>query len=510
MRLPRLELPAVAAILAVTLGCVAYPLSDYDFFWHLRTGYLILESGSIPNQDPYSFTAHGAPWEVQGWLFDLAMAYVHQGMGDTGLRLFFALWVVAALWVVHATVRLHLSDTSRALPVTLACAAGASMYFVARPLVATLVGFAFTLFLLLKYRRTGRAVWLFGIPVVMAVWVNLHFGFVTGLGLIGLVFLGDTLSRGMPIDGAPFDKGRFTPALFMGVMLASFVALGANPDGYGALATMLEMTRLSAGSVVVEWQSPDFHLPGPMGFLLPVALAILANALSRRRPDWIDLVLFFAMTGGALYSMRHMPLAAIALAPVIARGFAGWSPLPWSNRWLASLPASLRRRGGEDLGDRAYPLNIALGVLGVLAILAVRPLIQGWQDTRLRMAIPVEATEFLESRQLPGPILNEYATGGYLIWRLHPDWKVFVDGRYTPYPPQVIGDYMRMVHIGRGWMQLLDRYGIQTVLARAPDAGFAQALVSSGRFRLVYQDAQFGVLIRSELSRPDLPDVLVR
>jgi len=137
MRLPRIELPAVAAILAATLGFVAYPLSDYDFFWHLRTGYLILESGSIPKQDPYSFTAPGAPWEVQGWLFDLAMALVHQGMGDAGLRLFFALWVVAVFSVVHATVRLYLSDTSRALPVTLASAAGASMYFVARPLLAT-------------------------------------------------------------------------------------------------------------------------------------------------------------------------------------------------------------------------------------------------------------------------------------------------------------------------------------------------------------------------------------
>jgi len=510
MRLPRIELPAVAAILAATLGFVAYPLSDYDFFWHLRTGYLILESGSIPNQDPYSFTAPGAPWEVQGWLFDLAMALIHQGMGDAGLRLFFALWVVAVFSVVHATVRLYLSDTSRALPVTLASAAGASMYFVARPLLATLFGFALTLFLLLKYRRTGRAVWLLGIPVTMAVWVNLHFGFVTGLGLIGLVFLGDTLSRGMPIDGAPFDKGRLTPALFVGVMLASFFALGANPAGYGALATTLEMTRLSAASVVVEWQSPDFHLPGPKGFLLPVALAVFANVLSRRRPDWIDLVLFFAMTGGALYSMRHMPLAAIALAPVIARGFAVWVPLPWFNRWLALLPASVRGRGGEDLGDRAYPLNIALGVLGVLAILTTRPLIQGWQDARLRAAVPVEATAFLEAQQLPGPILNEYATGGYLIWRLHPDRRVFIDGRYTPYPAQVIGDYLRMVNISRGWLQLLDRYGIQTVMARAPGAGFAQALVSSGRFRLVYQDEHFGLLIRTELHRPDLPDSLDR
>lgn len=497
MRLPRLELPAVSAIVALAFGSIAYALTDYDYFWHLRTGYLILESGAIPTQDPYSFTAPGAPWEVQGWLFDLMMAWVHRSMGDVGLRMFFSLWIVGTFAVVHGLVRLYVSDTTRALPLTLASAVGASMYFVARPLVATLLGFALTLFLLLKHRRTGRRTWLLGIPVAMAGWVNLHYGFVTGLALIVLVFVADLLSRAMPIDAALPEQGRLTPGLFACVMLGSLLALGASPAGYGVLATMTEMTRLSAGSMVVEWQSPDFHLPGPLAFLLPVGLAVLGHVLGRRRPDWLDLILFFAMTGVALYSMRHMPLAAIALAPVLARGFSGWNPLPWSNRWLALLPGALRRRGGEDLGDRVHLLNLVMCALGALAILAAKPLIDRMQDTRLRSALPVQATDFIESQRLPGPILNEYGAGGYLIWRLHPEQKVFIDGRYTPYPTQVVEDYLRMVSVNEDWLQLLDRYGIQTILMREPRAGFVQALVASGRFRLAHQDEHFGVLVRA-------------
>lgn len=499
MRLPRIELPTLAAILALTLGGVVYPLTDSDYFWHLRTGYLILESGSIPTQDPYSFTAPGARWEVQGWLFDLMMAWVHRGMGDTGLRLFFSFWIVGAFAVVHRCVRVYVADTTRALPLTLASAAGAAMYFVARPLVATLFGFALTLLLLLKHRKSGRKAWLLGIPVLMAAWGNLHYGFVTGLGLIGLVSVADLLSRAMPIDGARVDRGCLTPGLFVLLMLSSLLALGANPAGYGVLTTMLEMTRLSAGSVVIEWQSPDFHLPGPLAFLLPVGLAILAHALGRRRPDWFDLVLLFALTGGALYSMRHMPLAAIALAAVLARGFSAWAPLPWLNRWVALLPESLRTRGGEDLGDRAYALNLAIGIAGILAILAARPLVEDWYQARFRKAVPVRATEFIEAHRLSGPILNDYAAGGYLIWRLYPDRKVFIDGRYTPYPPRVFADYQRIVGMGEGWLQLLDGYRIQTLLLRNPQAGIAQALVASGRFRLVHQDEDFGVLVRSEV-----------
>lgn len=507
MRVPRLELPAVAATLAAMCGLLAFPLSDYDYFWHLRTGHLILESGTIPTTDPFSFTAAGRPWAVQGWLFDAAMAWIHDALGDTGVRAFFVAWLLATWAVVHATVRLFVVDTSRALAITLVSAAGASMYFVARPFVATFLGFALTLFLLMKHRETGQRAWLLAIPPTMAAWVNLHFGFVTGLALIALAGAADFASRHMPIDGASCAKGRLSPALCVALLGASVAALGLNPLGYAALGTTLDMTRTNAASMVVEWHSPDFSLPGGQAFLAMLGVAVVARVLSRRAADWIDLALLGAMAAAALHSMRHMPLAAIAMAPVMARAFAGWAPLPWENRWLARLPARLRERGGKELGDGVHALNWGLCAVVGLALLAASPLVRAWRDTRVAAIVPVDAARFIEAHELRGRIFNDYAAGGYLIHRLHPARRVFVDGRYNPYVPDVIDDFLRVTSLAGDWLAILDRHRIDVVLATVPAQGFAQALIASSRFRLVYADPYYGVLIRNDGSRPDLPDV---
>lgn len=507
MRVPRLELPAVAAVLAAMCGLLAFPLSDYDYFWHLRTGTLILETGTIPTTDPFSFTADGRPWAVQGWLFDAATAWVHRALGDTGVRAFFVAWLLATWSVVHATVRLWVAEPSRALAVTLVSAAGASTYFVARPFVATFLGFALTLFLLMKHRETGRRHWLLGIPPTMAAWINLHFGFVTGLGLMVLVFAADLASRQMPLDGAPRAAGRLTPALCILLLAASVAALGLNPLGYAALGTTMEMTRANAASMVVEWHSPDFHLPGSQAFLAMLGVAVVARMLSRRAADWLDLALLGAMAAAALYSMRHMPLAAIAMAPVMARAFAGWTPLPWENRWLDRIPARLRERGGKDLGDSVHALNWGLCIVAGLALLLASPPIRAWRDARLAAVVPVGAAQFIEANDLKGRILNDYAAGGYLIHRLHPGHRVFVDGRYNPYVPDVIDDYLRVTSLTDDWLEIIDRHRIDLVLTHAPAQSFAQALKSTSRFRLVYADPYFGVLIRNDGRRPDLPDV---
>ena len=49
-------------------------LADNSFLTHLATGRLILDSGSVPSHDPYTFTAAGEPWTVQSWLASLLYA----------------------------------------------------------------------------------------------------------------------------------------------------------------------------------------------------------------------------------------------------------------------------------------------------------------------------------------------------------------------------------------------------------------------------------------------------
>src|SRR3990172_9986676 len=75
-----LALPALdGAGLALALVCVGLVsvgllhFTDPDYWWHLRTGRLIVETGSLPQADPFSFTAAGSDWLAHEWLAEVVI-----------------------------------------------------------------------------------------------------------------------------------------------------------------------------------------------------------------------------------------------------------------------------------------------------------------------------------------------------------------------------------------------------------------------------------------------------
>ena len=64
-----------------------------------------------------------------------------------------------------------------------------------------------------------------------------------------------------------------------------------------------------------------------------------------------------------------------------------------------------------------------------------------WFGTGLDNFAPVKEVAFLKKYRLEGPIFNDYLIGGYLLWALYPDYKVFIDPRLGPYSKQVAPDY---------------------------------------------------------------------
>ena len=294
------------------------------------------------------------------------------------------------------------------------------------------------------------------------------------------------------------------------------LALGANPHGWSVLAETFRMTGTNMRTSVIEWTSPDFRAVNAQLFLLPLGALFVARSRSMRVPEWIDIALPLALVGAALFSQRHIPLACLTLAPMLARAFAGWPGAPAvaeaSEPSAASPPsppdteghaggtalARWRARAGRDLGDAQYPINLALIVaLGVAALLA-GPAAARWQEARKQTLLPAAAADFVSARGLTGPMLNDYHTGGYLIHRLHPTVPVFLDGRYNPFEGKVMDDYTRLIHVKSGWQALLEHYDIQMAILAEPDDGLPGAMVASGRFRLVHSDGRFGVLVRND------------
>src|SRR5690348_7781337 len=60
--------------IAVTMSRPAQLFGDPGTGWHLATGRYILDTGSIPRADMFSFTAFGRPWVSYSWLFEAAGA----------------------------------------------------------------------------------------------------------------------------------------------------------------------------------------------------------------------------------------------------------------------------------------------------------------------------------------------------------------------------------------------------------------------------------------------------
>ncbi|TSA47964.1 MAG: hypothetical protein D4R46_00320, partial [Chloroflexi bacterium] len=86
------------------------PIADPDFWWHLRTGQLIVQTHAIPHTDPFSFTNSGKPWVAHEWLSELLM-YVLYRLGSYGLLIF-----VFSLIITGAFLLAYLRSPQESLP----------------------------------------------------------------------------------------------------------------------------------------------------------------------------------------------------------------------------------------------------------------------------------------------------------------------------------------------------------------------------------------------------------
>jgi hypothetical protein len=118
-----------------------------------------------------------------------------------------------------------------------------------------------------------------------------------------------------------------------------------------------------------------------------------------------------------------------------------------------------------------------------------QPLVQAGFDPT---AFPVEAVARARAAGLPGPVFNEFAWGGYLLYAW-PEQPVFIDGQTDFYGEQLTREYVTIRETGAGWQEALARRGIE-LMVLPPDAPLVRALAESPSWKLQYVDATAAVL----------------
>src|SRR6266404_2125348 len=454
------------------LAMTARPAVDPDLWWHLRTGQWIMETGHIPHVDPFSFTRAGSPWVAHEWLSEVTFYEIWKYSGEAGLIIFSAIVTTAGFMLLYLRSLGKASWT--AAVVTLGALASAPTWGV-RPQMFTVALASLLLWLLESgWEKPRLLLW---IPPLFLLWLNLHAGFAFGPVLLVAFCLG--LIAESAIGETPWTKTR--PRLFhvLLVLMACVALVPLNPSGAQLYRYPLDVLR-SAGmrSFIIEWFPPDFHQLHYLPLFL-IWLALLgALASSRNRPKARALVPLLMTFLAALDAVRHIPLLVLTATPVIAvAAFRGFSP--WKQISSPQTAAANRVR----FAFRAAILLLMAG----FAVTRWTNLVHKQARTEADL-FPTQAVEFLHSHTIPSRLFVYYDWGGYAIWKLYPQYRVFVDGRADLYGDDLLRQFQKASQLRDGWEQVLDRWRVEAVLV-PPSGALAQSLLLDDRWHVEFRDS---------------------
>ena len=475
-------------------------LADGDAGWHIRLGEIAIAAGALPATDPFSFTMAGQVWFAWEWLADLIMGAAHQ-IGGLPAVVFLAGAVIAATAALTLRFMLWLGvNLFLAVGATMLIGGVSTIHWLARPHMFTWGLLLAAIWLLEADRRQpSKRVWLL-IPMV-AVWVNLHGGFVAALVTVGVFAAGVSLEQLWAVREANDGEWRLTlppggvryGLLFAGCAAATLL----NPWGWqlhGHIANYLQSDFILQH--VQEFQSPDFRQETMKALEVTMLLSLLCCGRMVWRGEFVWPLLTLAWAHAALTSVRHAPLFMLVAAPMLALELtrllnAGASQ---GNTLLKTLKEIADDYSGDDerSSERGLPL---MSWLTIAALLALGFTLQGrqaeahWKAEFPGLRFPAAACDAVGERLADARVLTTDQWGDYLIYRLHPRYRAFIDGRSDFYDPQVRDDYLALMGAQWNWEQLLERYEFEAALLPL-DWPLGSLLKKSSDWELIYDDGQ--------------------
>lgn len=491
----------LAFIAFFLLLLLVLPLVDPDYFWHLKTGEYIVSQRALPAGDIFSSTRFGQAWVLHEWLFEVVLYAMFDWLGAPGVKLLTATLAMSALGIVFALARRLGQSPALAFILTVLALIPFSSGISARPQLVTYLLFAAYLYILLSYKYHRARLSLVALPLLMLVWVNAHGGYVIGIALAGLFTACEWIVYWMGQGRDPVHKQRLVR--LTQVACATVLASLANPGFLEHWLYPFQVLGMQANERIQEWKSANFHEFGPRAYLMLVLLFLLSCTYAARKPDFTEIVipLFFLVNG--FIALRHIPLAILVLIPFTALAFSRGALAALSALWQRSALAKRYKQdtaGSKQLGQAEYVLNwLVLGMI-VISLALGEPGFRAREKETTLAALPVDAAAFVAATGISGNMFNSYNYGGYLIYRLSPQRKVFIDGRADVYGDRFIGDFLDIYEGRAGWKGKFDKLSIDFAIV-GKDAPIRQLLLAEASFKEVYLDPHHSVLLRDAPQR---------
>jgi hypothetical protein len=459
-------------------------IPDYDLWARLAVGSIFFQTGGVLKHDIFSYAPTKPLWVDHEWGSGVILYTLAHFFGDTGILIFKAILIFIVLFLIIKTYRLYTGNRVRneALYFILI---GYSLY----PCIASSVRsqiFTYLFFMLwiyvLERVRRGETKLLWVLPATMLFWVNMHGGFLSGLGLLLIYTIGEFF------NGQNAKKYLFTLA---GILLVTLI----TPYGINFWHYIIEAVTLKRISFI-EWQPMDLR-QGPvhvffgikfhvlLGFVFLVIMSFIVGIkalIQKTSPDWSKIILLAVTFYLSLKHQRHCIFFILAASSLLYHQYA-------------NLVGIIREFIRKNLG------NLTVNSLFLSKVLIVSALIYQYSvciipSTSFQMLTypnfyPVGSIEFIKQNNLKGNLGITYNWGSYALWKLYPQCKVFIDGRYEEvYSNDLYITALKFSeHISYDWYRFLNYYHTDIVVA--PKSAYDRNTLTNElpSWQIVYEDA---------------------
>ena len=493
-----------------------HTVSDLDLGWQVASGRYLVEHHQIPRVELFSYTAQGKEWiypPFSGAIFYL----LYLAGGYSALS-----WLSA--FACAATVALLIASGGR-LVAALAIVAVPAIAFRTLPRAEMFTTVLFAAVLAILWRNyCGKPARLWVLPALFLLWANLHLGFISGLGLLGAAVFFDLCDM-------LFAERRASALARLKHLVpwitASFAATLVNPWGWRLYEAIYRQNKvMQIHSVFIgEWSSVHFGSlawhqaldatdPSSADWWLlgAAALAILVAIWKKRFGPAV------VLAAGMYLAIEHIRLQGLFAVLAVVIGGSLLSEFAREIAARGALSTKMVESPKPVVSVGHVSPRMALLVSAVFMILvglritdlvSDRYYFDSGQTTLFGTGpswwYPERAADFLKREGLPGNVFHDYDLGGYLTWRIGPQYRDFVDGRYIPFGYDLFSEQRLLAALGPDtpeWQQAADRWQINTAIfsvARYAGLGsFAlQDFCASKSWRPVYLDDVSIIFVRN-------------
>jgi hypothetical protein len=465
-------------LLAAIIVLVLFPVFSYDLYWHLANGRYMVETGSIVNQEIFSYTAPGVEFHNHEWLSQIILYVLYVFGGGVGLLILKIGIVLAIVYFSYRTARIYGASTALALLLCLLAILAGLYRYTVRPQLFSLLGFSALIYILYGFRIGGvdkKA--LYTLPFIMIIWDWLH-GAIYGLVFL-IVFL---LAEHSNYFLATHSRNKFNFAAMPKEdlqtltkwMAITFVLMLLNPYGplsYDVFVEMLNGNKMV--STTMEFLPANWEEHKPFWLLSSlVLLSILARGRKIELTQLIVLAPFFLLS--VRYS-RVIGVFALLTVPILA-----------ANIFFLSGRLAKHKNTAKKVGLGILSLVSLSTILYVIHYKFIAP--ETPQSFGVRMDdqfLPVGSVRFVKTLGLTGNLYNSGKFGGYLSFYLAPERKIFL------YNHHAVFSRLKASVFDPG---VIDKWNIEYAIVGSPRE--LRQLFPNRKWARIYRDESAVLVIR--------------